>query len=278
MSGLTAPAGRDTRYYPGAVRVSSGLGWELGALKTKSWALSDPGTVRKVNQDNLLCRPDIGLWVVADGAGGHASGAAASAMIVDHLNRLTGGMPFATLVERVREVLQGTHAQLRADALELGGEAVIASTFVALILRGDQFVCLWAGDSRLYLLRQNQLLQMTKDHSLVQELIDLGKLTAADAELHPHANVITRAVGADSQRLEIDQVSGMAAPGDRFLLCSDGISKTLEPGEISALLRTAGAASPPQLLIDAARARKVRDNATAIVVDIPPAGVTDADA
>ncbi len=250
-------------------------------MKTKSWALSDPGTVRKVNQDNLLRRPDLGLWVVADGAGGHAAGAAASAMIVEHLNRLAGDMPFVTLVERVREVLHGTHAQLRADAGELGGEAIIASTFVALILRGDQFVCLWAGDSRLYLLRQNELRQMTKDHSLVQELIDLGKLAAADAELHPQANVITRAVGAHSHQLEIDQVDGMAAPGDRFLLCSDGISKTLAPVEISALLLAAGETSPSQRLIDAALARKVRDNVTAIVVEIPAGGVTgvtDADA
>jgi protein phosphatase/serine/threonine-protein phosphatase Stp1 len=246
-------------------------------LLTKDWALSDPGTVRKVNEDNLLRRPDLGLWVVADGAGGHASGSAASAMIVDHLNRLTGDMPFVTLVERVREVLQGTHAQLRADAGALGSEAVMASTFVALILRGDQFAGLWAGDSRLYLLRQNHLRQITKDHSLVQELIDLGKLAAADAQQHPHANVITRAVGADANRLEIDQVGGMAAPGDRFLLCSDGISKTLGPDEIRALLRTA-AATAPRRLVDAARARKARDNVTAIVVEIPPAEADGADA
>jgi serine/threonine-protein phosphatase Stp1 len=244
---------------------------------TKSWALSDPGTVRKVNEDNLLCRPDLGLWVVADGAGGHSSGARASGMIVEDLNRLAGELPLITLVERVREALHGTHAQLRADAGALGSEAVIASTFVALILQGDQFVCLWAGDSRLYLLRQNQLRQITKDHSLVQELIDLGKLAAADAKTHPHANVITRAVGDDSTRLEIDQVSGMAEAGDRFLLCSDGISKTLGLAEIVGLLRRADGKSPPQLLIDAARARKVRDNVTAIVVEIPPAAGKTAD-
>ena len=112
--------------------------------------------------------------------------------------------------------------------------------------------------------------QLTKDHSLVQELIDLGELAAADAERHPHANVITRAVGADPGRLQIDQVSGMAAPGDRFLLCSDGISKTLDLEQISRLLSAADATPPSQLLIDAARARHVRDNVTAVVVEIPP--------
>jgi protein phosphatase/serine/threonine-protein phosphatase Stp1 len=238
---------------------------------TKSWALSDPGTVRKVNEDNLLCRPDLGLWVVADGAGGHSSGAMASGMIVEHLNRLTGDFPIVTLVEKVREVMGGVHAQLRADAEALGQQVVIASTFVALILQGDQFVCLWMGDSRIYLLRQKQLRQITKDHSLVQELIDLGKLAAADAERHPRANVITRAVGADTGRLEIDQVGGMIAPGDRFLLCSDGISKTLALEEIAELLAANDATSPAQGLIAAARARQVRDNVTAIVVHIPPA-------
>ena len=238
---------------------------------TKSWALSDPGTVRKVNEDNLLRRPDLGLWAVADGAGGHASGAMASGMIVEHLDRLSGDFPIFTLVEKVREVLGGVHAQLRADAEALGVNVVIASTFVALILRGDQFVCLWVGDSRLYLLRQKHLRQITKDHSLVQELVDLGKLAAADAERHPRANVITRAIGADAGRPEIDQVSGMIAPGDRFLLCSDGLSKTLALEEIAKLLSATDAASPAQLLIDAALARRVRDNVTAIVVEIPPA-------
>jgi serine/threonine-protein phosphatase Stp1 len=240
-------------------------------LKTNSWALSNPGTVRKVNEDNLLSRPDLGLWVVADGAGGHSSGAMASGMIVEQLNRLTGDLPIFAMVELVRAALRGVHAQLRSNAKVLGGEVVIASTVVALILKGDQFACLWVGDSRLYLLRQKQLRQITKDHSLVQELIDLGELAAADAELHPHANVITRAVGADSDRLEIDQVNGMAAPGDRFLLCSDGISKTLGLEAISGLLSAADATPPSQLLIDAARARHVRDNVTAVVVEIPPA-------
>jgi serine/threonine protein phosphatase Stp1 len=169
----------------------------------------------------------------------------------------------------VREVLRSVHAQLRVNAQARGSEVVIASTFVALILRDDQFVCLWAGDSRAYLLRQNELRQITKDHSLVQELIDLGKLTAADAERHPHANVITRAVGTDSDWLDLDQVGGAIAAGDRFLLCSDGISKTLDMSEIVRLLGSADATPPSQQLIDAALARRVRDNVTAIVVEIP---------
>ncbi len=237
-------------------------------MATNSWTLSSPGSVRKHNEDNLLSRPDLGLWVVADGAGGHHAGELASGMIVERLSRLAGDFSLTAMVERVREVLHGVHAQLRSDAQARGSEVVIASTFVALIIRGDAFICLWAGDSRAYLLRQSELRQITKDHSLVQELIDLGKLTAADAERHPHANVITRAVGADSDGLELDQLGGEIAPGDRFLLCSDGLSKTLDLNEIAGLLNATENSSPPQRLIDAALARRARDNVTAIVVEV----------
>jgi serine/threonine-protein phosphatase Stp1 len=240
-------------------------------LVTNSWALSSAGAVRKDNEDSLLSRPDLGLWVVADGAGGHQSGAMASSLIVKRLDQLKGDFPISTMVELVREVLRSVHAQLRTNAQARGSEVVIASTFVALILRDDQFICLWAGDSRAYLLRQGELRQITKDHSLVQELVDLGKLAAADADRHPHANVITRAVGADASGLELDQAGGMIALGDRFLLCSDGLSKTLDPDEMMGLLSSTDATPPSQRLIDAALARHARDNVTAIVIDIPRA-------
>jgi len=238
-------------------------------LVTNSWALSSAGSVRKHNEDNLLSRPDLGLWVVADGAGGHQSGAMASSMIVDRLNQLAGDFPISRMAELVCEVLRSVHAQLRTNARARGREVVIASTFVALILRDDRFVCLWVGDSRAYLLRQGELRQITKDHSLVQELVDLGQLAAADADRHPHANVITRAVGAASDGLELDQTGGAIELGDRFLLCSDGLSKTLDLNEMIRLMSSTDATPPSQQLIDAALARHVRDNVTAIVVEIP---------
>ncbi len=232
------------------------------------WALTDTGTVRKHNEDNLLSRPDLGLWVVADGAGGHDSGELASGMIVEALDRLPPNLSASELISHIRLAIGGVHAALRAEAARRGGNAVIASTLVCLMIRGQHFACLWAGDSRAYVLRHGQLQQITRDHSLVQELVDGGTLSAEEAESHPHANVITRAVGADDDDLELDKVIGQVLPRDRFLLCSDGLSKTLSETEIANLLGAPEGMPPTELLIGAAIARNVNDNVTAIVVQI----------
>ncbi|MDE8349998.1 MAG: protein phosphatase 2C domain-containing protein [Acidocella sp.] len=234
----------------------------------KSWALTDPGSVRKYNEDSMLSRPELGLWVVADGAGGHDSGEVASGMIVDELARLPPNLTADALIAQVSATLSQVHDALRAKALTRGSDVMIASTFIALLISGKNFTCLWAGDSRAYLFRNGTLSQLTRDHSLVQELIDLGKLAAADAESHPHANIITRAVGSDSATLELDRVNGAVKPGDRFLLCSDGLSKTLSQAEISQLLGIADGEMTPKNLIAAALGHKVRDNVTALVVEI----------
>jgi protein phosphatase/serine/threonine-protein phosphatase Stp1 len=144
---------------------------------------------------------------------------------------------------------------------------MIASTIVILLIRGGHFACLWAGDSRAYLLRGGVLQQVTRDHSLVQELVDAGAITAEQAEHHPQANVITRAVGSFDE-LELDKVSGRLEPGDRFLLCSDGLCKTLDEAALTDILDGDGAAGPGVELIAAALERDVRDNVTAVVVDI----------
>jgi protein phosphatase/serine/threonine-protein phosphatase Stp1 len=238
-------------------------------LGARSWALSDPGAVRKHNEDSMLSRPDLGLWVVADGAGGHQSGEVASGMIVEALDRLPRDLSGPQVLSEVRLTLSRVHRALREEARARGGEAMIASTFVALILRDQHFACLWAGDSRAYLLRAGALAQLSRDHSLVQELVDAGNLLAEDAESHPHANIITRAVGADSETLELDKVIGLAEPGDRFLLCSYGLRKTLSHAEIASLLGAPPGVPPPELLIAAALAHRVRDNVTAVVVEVP---------
>jgi serine/threonine protein phosphatase Stp1 len=232
------------------------------------WALTDVGAVRKHNEDNLLSRADLGLWVVADGAGGHESGEVASAMIVEALGRLPPGLNAGALISSIRLAVGQVHGALRAEAAQRGGNAMLASTVVCLMIRDGHFACLWAGDSRGYLLRGGQLQQITHDHSLVQELVDSGALSPEDAERHPHANVITRAVGADDDDMELDKVIGQAQPGDRFLLCSDGLSKTLSETEIRNLLAAPDGMPPTELLIGAALARSVNDNVTAIVVEV----------
>ena len=139
---------------------------------------------------------------------------------------------------------------------------MIASTIVVLLVRGNHFAALWAGDSRIYLLRGAALHRITRDHSLVQELVDSGALNAEDAEKHPQANVITRAVGAEGP-LELDKVADRLHPGDRFMLCSDGVFKELAEAEIGGLLVRGAEAEE---LVQRAVAAGGRDNVSVVVV------------
>ncbi len=223
------------------------------------------GLVRKLNEDAWLARPDLGLWVVADGMGGHAAGDVASRMIVSALDSIGQARGAAGLIADVKARLQGAHDRLRAQT---GGDRVMGSTVVALIIAGDRFVCLWAGDSRLYLLRGGTLTQVTHDHSHVQDLVDAGLLRAEDADHHPQANVITRAVGA-AETLELEERSSRLEPGDVLLLCSDGLSRTVPEGEIRDALANGPADATAPALIDLALQHGTRDNVSAVVVRCP---------
>jgi len=236
----------------------------MTGAKFRCWAATHVGTVRTHNEDAYVNRPDLGLWAVADGAGGHARGEVASRMIAEALEDVPPGLSAGALLAEVRNRMVATHAALRNTN---DAEDISASTVVVLMLRGNHFACLWAGDSRLYLLRDGSFTQVSRDHSLVQELVDAGAISAADAEGHPRANVITRAIGADPDTIELDKVIGRLQPGDRFLLCSDGLCKTLDDALLANLLATPAEAEPADRMIDAALAHNVRDNVTAVAVE-----------
>ena len=232
-----------------------------GALRSS--AATHPGAVRPRNEDDLVDRPDLGLWAVADGAGGHGAGDVASGCIAEALDTIPPGLTAAEMLAQVRLRLDAVHADLQARAEARGHGGIIASTVVVLLLRGGHYAALWAGDSRIYLLRDGALHRLTHDHSLVQELVDAGQLDAEAAESHPQANVITRAVGAGGA-LQLDKVADRVAPGDRFLLCSDGVFKELPEAEIAArLARGADAAELVRRAVEAGG----RDNVTVIVVE-----------
>lgn len=233
---------------------------EIGA----DWGVTHPGAVRSYNQDAMVRRPEAGLWAVADGAGGHRTGDIASGMIATALASIPIGLDAAESLSQVRLRLAAVHQALRHRAQLHSGGDIIASTVVVLLVRDGHFVCLWAGDSRVYLLRGGTLKPITRDHSLVQTLVDSGALSEADAERHPQANVITRAVGSEEEVLDLDKVTGTLVSGDRFLLCSDGLCKTLDLPTLAAL--TASPADPAQALVEAALAAAARDNVTAVVV------------
>jgi protein phosphatase/serine/threonine-protein phosphatase Stp1 len=223
-----------------------------------------PGARRASNQDALLSRPDLGLWAVADGAGGHSRGEAAAQAVVAALDAVAGGRTAADLLIEVRRRLLAAHRTLFDLAVE-AGDGMMASTVVALILRDGHFACLWAGDSRAYLARGGAVERLTVDHSVVQDLLAAGAIGSAEAEDHPDANVITRAVGAGAHDLEIDKRIGDTLAGDRLLLCSDGISKALPPAELAGHL-CGGAVAETFVL--AALARQAADNISAVVVDV----------
>lgn len=233
------------------------------ATRFRSGARTDPGARRSHNEDAFVHRPEAGLWAVADGAGGHEAGEVASGMIREALEAIPADLPAGRMLGEVRQRIGLVHEALREKAA--GG--TIASTVVVLIVRGDHFACLWAGDSRLYRLRGGVLEQVTRDHSLVQELVEAGMVRPEEAESHPRANVITRAVGAGQEPLELEKLTDRVLPGDRFLLCSDGLSKTLPASEIAELLGGPDVAHAPELLIAAALAREASDNVTVVAIE-----------
>lgn len=224
--------------------------------------ISHPGTVRARNEDAFVVRGDIGLWAVADGAGGHDDGDVASSAAVAALAAIPASLSAAEVLAQVRLRLGDVHTELqRRAACSASGDST-ATTVVVVLARGDHFACLWAGDSRAYLLRKGTLSQVTHDHSLVQELVDAGMIAPDEAEGHPQANVITRAVGAPDT-LQLDKVSGRLLPGDLLLLCTDGLFKAVPESEIANLLTSGGG---PEQLLDCALRAGARDNVTALVV------------
>lgn len=234
----------------------------------RACAVSHPGTQRDHNEDRFVDRSDLGIWAVADGAGGHEAGEVASEMIANALRTIPDALTAEETLSQVRLRVAATHAALREYAARKGENVLVASTVVILIARQGHFACLWAGDSRAYLLRDGMLQQITRDHSLVQELVDAGELAPSEAEGHPHANVITRAVGDDAEMMELDKTTGSLTGGDRFLLCSDGLSKALNDATLAEILCANAPEPAARKLIAAALAHHASDNITAIVMEV----------
>ena len=236
------------------------------ALQCTSTSRSDVGMVRQHNEDACLDRPDLGLWVVADGMGGHSAGDVASQMIVERLEALNTAPELARFVEQVETALEAVNQELRLLAASKAA-STIGSTVVALLARDAHAVCVWAGDSRAYRVRGGRLLQITQDHALVADLVERGVLTAEQAQNHPQSNLVTRAVGAGDV-LKLDYEIVALRPGDRFILCSDGLDKEVSDDELLEAASRQGDPSPASSLVELALSRGSRDNVTVIVVDI----------
>lgn len=243
----------------------------IGNGDRMSWSLftfskTHAGKVRPYNEDALLDMTTRRVWVVADGMGGHSAGDVASQMLVDRIERFVLDTPdfgideLRQMIEVAnREIFQ--YAQVHLDGKTMG------STVVLLFLQDGYFHCLWVGDSRIYLLRDNHLVQKTRDHSQVMELVEQGLLAEEDAEKHPLANVITRAVGVE-ETVRIDQQSGQLLHGDQFLLCSDGLTKELSNSEIHQIMCADSVNQSGLALLHAALVRGANDNVTCALIKV----------
>ena len=240
---------------------------KAGAWRYRSVSRTDVGLRRELNEDSLIDRPDAGLWAVADGMGGLHRGERASGLIRETLERLAPAADLDAYVAAVRDGLAAVDARLRAEA----ASGTSGSAVVALLAADGRFACAWAGDSRLYRWRDGGLERLTRDHSLVQELVASGTLSDEDAHGHPLANRITRAVGVGA-RLELDVVRGTVAPGDRYLLSSDGLHGVVPDAAIAELVGSPDLDAAADGLIAAAMRAGAPDNVSVVLVAVESAG------
>ncbi|MCJ8203805.1 protein phosphatase 2C domain-containing protein [Pseudomonas sp. RGM2987] len=233
----------------------------------KSASKSHVGMVRQVNEDACLDLPENGLWVVADGMGGHAAGDYVSSLIVDSLRSIAVGRSLDEYVAALQTDLLRVNAAVREETANRG-VTMMGSTVVVLATRDLRGMCLWAGDSRLYRLRDGVLESISRDHSYVQDLQDSGLLSEAEARVHPRANIVTRAIGVEAQ-LNLALVELLLVPGDSYLLCSDGLNKTVEDEEIREVLSHDEPGEIASSLVSLGLMRGAPDNITVVVVKVP---------
>ena len=226
------------------------------------------GLRRKVNEDSLLVRDDCGLWAVADGMGGHDAGDVASSRVTEALSQLPRSADLDALVDDAIVALKRVNLDLITLAGGYDGQRSIGTTVVGLAIADGEFRCFWAGDSRAYRVRDNQIVQLTRDHSMVQDLVDAGMLRPEEAVDHPNSNIITRAVGV-APDLRVDTVAGDVKPGDQFLLASDGLTRMVDDRELVANLTSATPDSAAESLIETVLSRGAPDNVSLIIAKLP---------
>lgn len=223
------------------------------------------GMVREINEDSILSMPEAQLWAVADGMGGYEAGNVASNMVVKSLDPITSKSSLNEMVNCVEDsLIDVNHRILEYADIMLDGRT-LGSTVVALIIQGHTGICLWAGDSRLYRYRKDQLVQLSRDHSQVEELVLQGFLSPEEAENHPDSNVITRAIGANAD-IYVDINVFTAQLGDIFLLCSDGLYNMVTKEEITNTIASLQIDEAVAALMQQALARGANDNVSVILV------------
>jgi serine/threonine protein phosphatase PrpC len=201
-----------------------------------SHGVTNIGHIRTKNEDSILLLPEESIWVVADGMGGHHAGDFASQTITQNMSTFKQQSALEKSISLIEENLINSNTVIRQKALELGENATVGSTVVTTYIWGKFIFVFWAGDSRLYRHRDNQLTRLTEDHSYVEELIKIGNIEAKDAEAHPASNVVLKAIGVvDDFRVDLSYFE--IQNDDIYMLCSDGLYKDLDESKISNIIQ-----------------------------------------
>lgn len=229
-------------------------------------ATTHVGHKRKVNEDSILTLPDQCIWVVSDGMGGHAGGDYASQAVVDSIAMIDPGLEPVELMGALRASIARAHRVIQVESQNRGG-ATMGATLVTMLVSGNHFAAFWAGDSRLYRLQNGHIEMLTTDHSMVAELVLSEQMTWDEAEHHPQSNAITRAIGVGDE-LDLDKIRGEILPGDRFLLCSDGLTKYATFGMLERVLSREPIETVADTLQQIALDGGGADNISIIVIDI----------
>lgn len=194
-------------------------------------SVSQKGINREANEDNFAAVPTLGLWLVADGMGGHESGEIASKIAVETIQQ-----EISSAQNLVNAVEAAHHAVLQAAAQGLGNDGM-GTTVVCLRLQGAQYEIAWVGDSRAYLWNGERMFALTRDHSIVQRLYEAGAINESELHTHPQRNFITQAIGAKSlKQVQVDRKQGTLHPGHRIVLCSDGLTGAVTDQQIEQIL------------------------------------------
>lgn len=237
------------------------------ATPWRSAGRTQRGQARLRNEDAFLDNPRSGCWAVADGMGGHRHGDVASRWVVSALASVAVEGDLDRRINAVRKNLQGVNQRLRNAwaSPDANPDATMGSTVAALLLEKGRAACIWAGDSRCYLWRGQSLYQLSRDHSLMQRLVDERQISVAQAQAYPGARALTRAVGARAQ-LSVEILELSTRPGDVFLLCSDGLYQALSHVDLGLALNMRTPQQAVERLFAGALRRPARDDLTAVVV------------
>ena len=230
-------------------------------------AVSHTGRVRKANEDRYFLEPASGVFAVADGMGGHEAGELASGAIVDSLASIGSAVSASDLLARVEDRILRANAAVQEIAAQRG--KVVGSTVVILLICEGHFACVWAGDSRIYRVRDGAIAQLSRDHTEVQDLVEQGLLTPEAAKTWPRRNVITRAIGVGEEP-SLELTHGSLEPGDLFVLCSDGLTGHVDDGEILAACLCGAPQAICDELVGLTLERGASDNVTVVAVRYVP--------